>query len=73
LSNKKRVQVTFSERQWALLNRLRGEMGDTDADVVRNILLAWLAEKSFVSDTVKRRGLTSPGTRGTNADRGTRR
>ena len=60
MSNKKRVQVTFSERQWAMLGRLRGEMGDTDADVVRNTVLAWLAEKSFVSDMVKRRGLAAP-------------
>lgn len=55
MSHKKKVQVTFSERQWKLIERLRGEMGDRDADIVRNIALAWLAEKSFISDTVKKR------------------
>jgi len=51
----KRVQVSFTERQWQMIEILRGEMGDNDADLVRNIVLAWLAEKSFVTDTTKRR------------------
>lgn len=51
----KRVQVSFTERQWKMVEILRGEMGDNDADIVRNIVLAWLAEKSFVTDTTKRR------------------
>lgn len=51
----KRVQVSFTERQWKMIDILRGEMGDNDADIVRNIVLAWLAEKSFVTDTTKMR------------------
>jgi len=51
----KRVQVSFTEKQWQMIEILRGEMGDNDADIVRNIVLAWLAEKSFVTDTTKRR------------------
>lgn len=49
----KRVQVSFTERQWKMIEILRGEMGDNDANIVRNIVLAWLAEKSFVADTTK--------------------
>ena len=49
----KRVQVSFTEKQWTMIETLRGEMGDNDADIVRNIVLAWLAEKSFVTDTTK--------------------
>lgn len=49
----KRVQVSFTKSQWNMIEMLRGEMGDNDADIVRNIVLAWLAEKSFVSDTTK--------------------
>jgi hypothetical protein len=30
-------------------------MGDGDSEVVRTIVLAWLAEKSFISSTVKHR------------------
>ncbi len=50
----KRVQVTFTEGQWELLERFKPTMGETDADVVRNIVLAWLAEKSIIASGVKR-------------------
>lgn len=55
MSKTKKVQVSFTQKQWKLIDRLRGEMGDGDADIVRTIVLAWLAEKSFISDTVKNR------------------
>ena len=45
----------FSDRQMELLDHLRGELGESDADVVRSIVLAWLAEKSFISTVVKTR------------------
>lgn len=51
----KRVQVSFTENQWTLLSKFKGELGDTDADIVRSIVIAWLAEKSFITDTVKQR------------------
>jgi hypothetical protein len=54
-SRTKRVQVTFTEEQWSLIERFRGVMGNDDAEVVRNIVLAWLAEKSVVAESVKRR------------------
>ena len=53
--NVKRVQVTFNSEQWKLLSKLRGSMGNTDAEIVRNIVLAWLAEKSFISDEAKKK------------------
>jgi len=54
MSKTKRVQVTFTEKQWKLIKKLKGEMGDGDADIIRNVVLAWLAEKSFISDTIKK-------------------
>ena len=51
----KKIQVSFSERQIELLNRLKGELGETDADVVRSVVVAWLAEKSFLSSSIKER------------------
>jgi predicted transcriptional regulator len=51
----KRVQVSFSKSQWEIIERLKEAMGDTDADVVRNIVLAWLAEKSIIAENVKRK------------------
>jgi len=49
----KRVQVTFSNYQWELLMKFKGIMGQTDAEVVRNIVISWLAEKSIISTEVK--------------------
>lgn len=51
--DKKRVQVTFTQSQWKLIEKLRGEFGEKDADIIRNIVLAWLSEKSFISSTAK--------------------
>lgn len=54
-NHKKRVQVTFNQSQWNLIEKLRGEFGEKDADIVRNIVLAWLAEKSFISAIAKKK------------------
>ena len=51
----KRVQVTFSNYQWELLMKFKGVIGQTDAEVVRNIVISWLAEKSIISTEVKNR------------------
>lgn len=53
-SGTKRVQVSFTKGQWELLERFKATMGETDADIVRNIVLAWLAEKSVIASDVKR-------------------
>jgi len=55
MSYKKRVQVSFTEQQWELISKLRNEFGDGDSDIVRNIVLAWLSEKSFISTSAKER------------------
>lgn len=55
MSGKKRVQVVFTEEQWNLISKFRGEFGDGDADIVRYIVLSWLAEKSMISTNVKQR------------------
>ena len=51
----KKIQVSFSDGQVAILQSFKGELGDTDAEVVRNIVIAWLAEKSFISTINKQR------------------
>ena len=48
----KKVQVTFSNGQWKLVEKMKGVLGDTDSEVVRNIVLAYLSEKSYVKDEV---------------------
>jgi predicted transcriptional regulator len=62
-SKVKRVQVTFTEEQWGLIERLKGVMGGDDAETVRNIVLAWLAEKSVVSESVKKEMMNEGGMR----------
>lgn len=49
----KRVQVSFTSEQWALIERCRGVMGNDDAEIVRNIVISWLAEKSVISLIIK--------------------
>lgn len=51
----KRVQVSFTEKQWELIEKFKGELGESDADIVRSMVIAWLSEKSFISSTVKKR------------------
>lgn len=36
----KKIQVSFSDKQAELLASLKGELGDTDAEIVRNIVIA---------------------------------
>lgn len=49
----KRVQVTFTADQWALLEKFRGILGNDDAEIVRNITLSWLSEKSIIASVIK--------------------
>lgn len=52
----KRVQVTFTPEQWSLIEKFKGVFGNDDAEIVRNIVLAWLSEKSVVATSVKEVG-----------------
>jgi hypothetical protein len=49
-----KVQVSFTDEQWKLIKKLKDSMGNTDADVIRNIVVAWLSEKSIISENVKK-------------------
>ncbi|MBF0804573.1 MULTISPECIES: CopG family transcriptional regulator [unclassified Neisseria] len=51
----KKVQVSFSDKQIILLEHFKGELGETDAEIVRSIVIAWLAEKSFISTMIKQK------------------
>lgn len=49
----KKVQVTFTDEQWKIISDLRGKFGNTDAEIVRNIVIAFLSEKSFMKGKSK--------------------
>jgi len=53
MSKNKRVQVMFTNKQWELISALRGEMGDSDSDIIRNIVISWLSEKSIITSNLK--------------------
>jgi len=61
MSNKKpkRVLVTFTAEQWHTLEGLKGELGRSDADVVRNIVVFWLMNAKYGIDQKKVRFLES--------------
>ena len=44
----KKIQVVFTDEQWAVIDKLRGMMGESDADLVRNISISWLSEQSMI-------------------------
>jgi len=49
----KKVQVSFTREQWELIEKFKGQFGSSDADLVRGIVMAWLAEKSIISESAK--------------------
>ena len=49
------LDFTFTEEQYALVQKMKGQLGLSDSEVVRNIVLAWLAEKSPESKFVYKR------------------
>jgi hypothetical protein len=43
-------KLTFSDGQWRPLEKLRGAIGDTDSEIVRNIVISYLSEKSHIKE-----------------------
>ena len=53
MKKSKRVLVTFTYDQWQLIEVLKGSLGNGDAEVIRNIVISWLSEKSLISTNAK--------------------
>jgi len=43
----KRIMVTLDDEQYKILQALRG-FGSKDAEILRNIIIAYLSEKSYL-------------------------
>lgn len=43
----KRVLVTLDNEQYGILQGIKG-MGTKDAEIIRNIIIAYLSEKSYI-------------------------
>ena len=57
----KPTNVRFTEEQKEIIDSLVGIMGGTDAEVVRNIFLAWLSEKGILSEILKKKVVNKNG------------
>lgn len=54
----KKVLVSLPEGVFGMVHELRGELGDSNSAVVRNIVVAYLSEQGFFSK-MSVRGITS--------------
>ncbi|MBS7616515.1 CopG family transcriptional regulator [Candidatus Bathyarchaeota archaeon] len=43
----KRIMVTLDDEQYEILKKIKG-FGTKDAEKIRNIIIAYLAEKSYI-------------------------
>ena len=48
----KRVNISLSKEQLALVRKFNGTMGNSDSEIIRNILLAWFSEKGVISKNI---------------------
>jgi len=48
----KRIMVTLDDEQYEILKKLKG-FGQKDAEKIRNIVIAYLSEKSYLKEATK--------------------
>ena len=46
----KKIQVTFSDGQWKIIKKLKNIIGDTDSEIIKNIVVSYLSEKSYIKE-----------------------
>lgn len=42
---KEKIPITFNEKQLKLVEKYEGILGNTKAEIIRNIVINWLLEK----------------------------
>ena len=47
------IGIKLTDEQKKILENLVGVMGGTEAEVIRNIFLAWLSEKGILAEAIK--------------------
>jgi hypothetical protein len=48
----KKIVVTLPDETYKLMKNLEG-MGSKDGEIVRNLVISWMAEKSMISTSAK--------------------
>jgi len=51
-NNKNQINVKITDEQKKILGGLMGIMGGTEAEVIRNIFIAWLSENRILSKII---------------------
>jgi len=64
----KKILVSLPEGVFGMIRGLKGELGESDSEVVRNIVIAYLSEQGFFSKMVIR-GIASHDRRNTNEEK----
>jgi metal-responsive CopG/Arc/MetJ family transcriptional regulator len=53
----KRVLVSLPSGVWKIINsELKGTVGESDSEVVRNVMIAYLSEKGYLNKKVEGHG-----------------
>ena len=52
-NNIRRIQVNFTSEQYDILQNLKGELGNSDSEVVKFITISWLSEKAIIPSILK--------------------
>jgi metal-responsive CopG/Arc/MetJ family transcriptional regulator len=53
----RRVLVSLPSGVWRIINsELKGTFGEKDSEVVRNVVIAYLSEKGYMTKRVERHG-----------------
>lgn len=51
----RKILVSFTIEQYRMIQRFEGRMGSSMAEVVRNLVLAYLSEETYLKDDLLKR------------------
>jgi len=50
----KRITVNLPDELWDIIeSNLKGKLGNRDGEIIKNIVIAWLSEKSYLKKEKK--------------------
>jgi len=50
----KRITVNLPDELWEIIEtNLKGKIGNRDGEIIKNIVIAWLSEKSYLKKSVE--------------------
>jgi len=50
-STKEKIPITFNEKQIEMIGKYAGVLGNTKAEIIRNIVINWILEKDKKEET----------------------